>query len=353
MNRLAVPSPAAPSRRQRGVSLVEIMIGLVLGMLSVLIVLQVFQRSDGARRAALGGDDAQNSGALALTQLQRELRQGGHGVASFPIIGCDLLLPNGRTLTALAPVTINHPDIPAGDEDTDTLMVVYGSSGGSPEGSRIVLQPAGASYSVPAPGAFQVGDFVIASPATRPATCLLQMTTVVSVAAPNVNTSAGVLGMANGRLYNLGRTPRVQVYAVRAQQLTVCDMLASDCARAADADNPAVWVPIGHQVVSLRAQYGRDTTAPAMDAVVDVFDQDAPTTACEWMRVSAVRLAVVARSPQQAAQAVTASAPTWAGSASQPIALDALEDWQQFRYRTFETLVPIRNMTWLPGAAGC
>jgi type IV pilus assembly protein PilW len=130
-------------------------------------------------------------------------------------------------------------------------------------------------------------------------------------------------------------------------------MLASDCARAADADNPAVWVPIGHQVVSLRAQYGRDTTAPAMDAVVDVFDQDAPTTACEWMRVSAVRLAVVARSPQQAAQAVTASAPTWAGSASQPIALDALEDWQQFRYRTFETLVPIRNMTWLPGAAGC
>jgi type IV pilus assembly protein PilW len=179
------------------------------------------------------------------------------------------------------------------------------------------------------------------------------MTTVVGVAAPNVNTSAGVLGMANGRLYNLGRTPRVQVYAVRAQQLTVCDMLASDCAQAADADNPAVWVPIGHQVVSLRAQYGRDTTAPAMDAVVDVFDQDAPTTACEWMRVSAVRLAVVARSPQQAAQAVTASAPTWAGSASQPIALDALEDWQQFRYRTFETLVPIRNMTWLPGAAGC
>jgi len=55
MDRLAVPSPAAPSRRQRGVSLVEIMIGLVLGMLSVLIVLQVFQRSDGARRAALGG----------------------------------------------------------------------------------------------------------------------------------------------------------------------------------------------------------------------------------------------------------------------------------------------------------
>jgi type IV pilus assembly protein PilW len=353
MKRLQAPGSAASARPQRGISLVEIMIGLVLGMLSVLVVLQVFQRSDIARRAALGGDDAQNSGALALTQLQRDLRQGGHGVASFPIIGCDLLLPDGRTLAGLAPVTVNHPDIPAGDADTDTLLVVYGTSAGSPEGARILLQPAANSYSVPAPNAFAVGDFVIASPAARPAACTLQMTTVAAIAAPNVSTALGAAGMTNGRLYNLGAAPRLLAYAVRAQQLTVCDMLTSDCMLAANANDPAVWVPVGHQIVSLRAQYGRDTTAPTMDTVVDVFDQAAPATACDWMRVSAVRLAVVARSPQQATEAVTANAPTWAGSADAPIALGALADWQQFRYRSFETLVPIRNMTWLPGAPGC
>jgi type IV pilus assembly protein PilW len=353
MNRHPSPRSSAPAGRQRGVSLVEIMIGLVLGMLSVLVVLQVFQRSDTARRAALGGDDAQNSGAIALTQLQRDLRQGGHGVASFPIMGCNLLLPDGRTLANLAPVTINHPSIPAGDDGTDTVLVVYGSSGGAPEGSRILLQPANATYGVPAPDAFNVGDFVVASPAQRPSACTLRLTTVASVAAPNVTTAADAAGMANGRLYNLGPAPRMLAYAVRAQQLTVCDMLAADCALAANADDPTIWVPVGHQIVSLRAQYGRDTTAPTMDAVVDVFDQAAPATACDWMRVSAVRLAVVARSPQQATEAVTASAPAWAGSVDAPIELDGLADWQQFRYRSFETLVPIRNMTWLGGAPGC
>ncbi len=347
-----------PSRhgRQRGISLVEIMIGLVLGMLSVLVVLQVFQRSDAAKRAALGGDDAQNSGALALTQLQRDLRQGGHGVAAFPIMGCDITLPDGRTLAGLAPVTVNHPDIPAGDANTDTLVVVYGSSNGAPEGSRILLQPGAAVYSVAAPASFTVGDVVIASPATRPAPCGLRLTTVTNVVSPtppNVTVASGVAGMANGRLYNLGATPRWMAYAVRGQQLTVCDMLANDCTAAAGLADPSVWVPVGNQIVSLRAQYGRDTTAPTMDAVVDVFDQDAPTTACAWMRVSAVRLAVVARSPQQANEAVTAAAPVWAGSADLPIDLSDLADWQQFRYRSFETLVPVRNMTWLQGTPGC
>jgi type IV pilus assembly protein PilW len=346
----------ATRRRQRGISLVEIMIGLVLGMLSVLVVLQVFQRSDSAKRAALGGDDAQNSGALALTQLQRDLRQSGHGVAAFPIMGCDLVLPGGRTIAAIAPVTINHAAIPSGDAGTDTLRVVYGSSSGSPEGSRIFMQPSAAVYSVGAPASFVVGDSVIASPATRPAPCSLRLTTVTAVVSPsppNVTVAFGVAGMANGRLYNLGQTPRVLAYAVREQRLTVCDMLANDCTTAASVDNPAIWVPVGNQIVSLRAQYGRDTTAPAMDAVVDVFDQAAPATACAWMRVSAVRLAVVARSPQQAAEAVTAAAPTWAGSADAPIDLDDLPDWQQFRYRSFETLVPVRNMTWLAGTPGC
>ena len=41
------------------------------------------------------------------------------------------------------------------------------------------------------------------------------------------------------------------------------------------------------------------------------------------------------------------------GSADAPIDLDDLPDWQQFRYRSFETLVPVRNMTWLAGTPGC
>lgn len=351
-----LPRRARPALHQRGLSLVEIMVGLVLGMIAVLIVLQVFQQSDGARRSALGGDDAHNSGALALTLLQRDLRQGGYGVAAFPVLDCDVALPGGLTLANLAPVTINHADIPAGDAGTDTLLVVYGAASGAPEGSRIIAQPGADTYSVAAPTSFAVGDLVLASPVARPTPCTLQLTAVTAVVAPappNVTVANGVAGMANGRLYNLGPAPRVLAYAVRGQQLTVCNLLQADCTDAASAANTAVWVPVGSHIVSLRVQYGRDTSGPPMDAVVDVFDQQAPTGACDWMRISAVRLAVVSRSPQQEREAVTAAAPAWAGSVQAPVDLSGLSDWQNFRYRSYETLVPLRNMTWLGGTPGC
>jgi type IV pilus assembly protein PilW len=348
--------PPTALKPRRGISLIELMVALVLGMLSVLITLQMFQRSDGAKRSALGGDDAQNSGALALTQLQRDLRHGGFGLAGQPVVGCDLLLPGGRTLPDVAPATINHPSLPAGDAGTDTLLVVHGAAAGSPEGSRIMVQPDTAIYSVAAPASFSVGDRVIATPATRPASCTLQLATVTNVVSPsppNVTVDVGVAGMANGRLYNLGAAPRVLAYAVRGQQLTLCNLMTSDCFSAAGASDPEVWVPIGSQIVGLRAQYGRDTTAPAMDGVADVFDQTAPSTTCDWFRVSALRMVLVSRSPQQEREVVTTAAPTWEGSTDAPVDLSDLADWQNFRYRSFEALVPLRNLAWLQGVPGC
>ena len=73
----------------------------------------------------------------------------------------------------------------------------------------------------------------------------------------------------------------MRAYAVRNQNLTVCDYVLNDCGAAANNGDPAIWVPIANNVVSLRAQYGRDTTdAPPpplvlarMDGTVDVWDQ--------------------------------------------------------------------------------
>ena len=45
----------------------------------------------------------------------------------------------------------------------------------------------------------------------------------------------------------------------------------------------------------------------------------------------------------------TATAPTWAGSregTSPAINLTADANWQCYRYKTFETVVPLRNMLW-------
>jgi len=351
--------PAPPRLGQDGLSLIEVMVGLVLGLLSVLVVLQVYQQSDAFRRGALGGDDANSNGALAMTTLQRELRQAGYGLAYTSVLGCTLKLDTGKSLSRLAPVNINHPSIPAGDAGTDTLLVAYGSSAGSPEGAFVRGQN-GADpkvLSVVVPKAFGVGDQVMVVPPMPSPTAAcgssFAITKVTDVTATDVKLADEATNATDSVLQNLGPAPRFMAYAVRGQQLTACDLLAADCMNSAKANDASTWLPIGGQIVSLRAQYGRDTTVPSMDAVVDVYDQTTPTSACDWARVSAFRLALVARSPQQEATNVTTAAPTWAGTAQAPISLTGLADWQQFRYRTLEAVVPIRNITWLGKAVGC
>lgn len=352
--------------RSPGFSLVELMVGLLIGMVALIVMMQVFSVSEGYKRTTTGGDDAQNNGAIALYGLQRDIQQSGLGASGFPIIGCNVQLRAGVTVNTLSPVTINYA-IPPGvatfahDANTDTLLVVYGNANGEDEGEAIQAQPNVTTYTVAAatasasgPGAFAIADKVIAEAQPRPTSCNLTMDTVTGVAAANVSVSAGVAGMSNGILYNLGQAPKVLVYAVQGGNLTVCDYVANDCGAAGNVGNAAVWVPIASNIVSLRAEYGRDTTA-TMDGTVDTYDQTfAEATygvACAHARVSALRLALVARSAEFDKKFV-ATAPAWASS-NVPIDLSATPNWQQYHYKLFQTTVPLRNMAWQGAQAGC
>ncbi len=89
-----------------------------------------------------------------------------------------------------------------------------------------------------------------------------------------------------------------------------------------------------------------------MDAIVDTYNQTTPTTECGWARMRAVQVVLVARSAQLEKDNVTAAAPAWAGSAP-AIDLSADADWQRYRYKTFETVVPLRNIAWLGVQKNC
>ena len=345
---------ATSTHALRGFSLVELMVGMAIGMIAVIVMMQVYSVSEGYKRSTTGGDDAQNNGAIAIYGLQRDLRQAGYGFNAFNVIGCNLTLRTGVTVNALGPITINHPSIPAGDANTDTLLVFYGSGNDSPEGDRIETQMFQTTYTLSglttASGTPSVAanDRVIAQASTRPSPCGLTMETVSSVSVSNVTVPTGVPGVAGGALFNLGPAPRVLAYAVRGGNLTVCDYMVSNCG--ASTLNLADWVPVASNIASLRAQYGRDTAAGTMDGIVDAYDQTTPATACAWVRTRAVRLALVARSVRED---VTSAAPTWQGSGTAPIDLSAKSDWQRYRYKTFETTVPMRNMAWMGVQAGC
>lgn len=111
-------------------------------------------------------------------------------------------------------------------------------------------------------------------------------------------------------------------YAVRNGNLMQCDYLAANCATAAN------WVQIAGDVVSLKAECNSG---------------------------QAVRIALVTRNHQLEKTAVTTVAPSWSGSSAINLtgtAVDPGFTWQNYRYKTFETLAPIRNTLWT-GATGC
>ena len=74
----------------------------------------------------------------------------------------------------------------------------------------------------------------------------------------------------------------------------------------------------------------------------------------------AVRVAVVARSAQYEKEEVTSTNPLWdvgtaiaiAGTATcgaskcLSLKVDYLTDWKHYRYRVFDTVIPLRNMLW-------
>lgn len=369
-----------------GFSLVEVLVAMLIGLIGIVVMMQVFSVYDGQRRTATSGDDAIGTGSVTLYGIQRDLQRSGWGISAPQMIGCTISgLVQGGAGIPLVPVIINPesapgvPLIPGADANTEVLMITSGNGNGSVEGERI-QGLSGSSVSFHAAQTFSINDRVVFVQRDRAAACNLTRDSVTGVASPVVNLTTGAAGLTlttNDSLFNLGIAPNVRVYRVRNQVLAVCDYINNNCGAAGSVDDPAVWLPVASNIVSMRAQYGRDSSAP-MDGVLDVWDRTTPVPAakggyanyengCAWIRAAAVRIVLVARSSQpeksndQGIAHVTATAPVWAGSDALAVSLDATEaadvaisppspnptwpTWQDFRYKVFQTVIPLRNIT--------
>lgn len=341
-----------------GYNLLEILIGMLIASISVLVVMQATYFFSERKRSIMGGSEAQNSGVIAFYTLQRDIRQSGYSTNAFPLLGCNAQMD--MAAITLAPVAINSPAIPAGDANTDTIMVAFGDNEGSPEGELITQHVAGAAtYTMSSAYSFSIGDRVIAELKSGcGGTLVLDKVSAVDTAASTVTVDTGSqASMTNGRLYNLGSGPKVLVYAIRGSNLTVCDYMVNDCSAGGSVNDPAVWQPMASNIVSLRAQYGRDTSNP-MDAIVDIYDQTQPVNGCGWSRISVVRMVLVSRNAQPEKTQVTPATPSWSGSNGAPIDLSNTLapngfDWHNYRYEIFETVIPIRNIALSGVHTGC
>jgi type IV pilus assembly protein PilW len=355
-------------KHSAGFGLVEVMVAMLIGMFGVMVMMQVLAVSEEQKRTTTGGNDALNEGVMALYALQSDVRMSGYEISDKRIMGCSLLLRTGVKLNSLAPVTINSSNITGADAGTDTLLVFYGNGTGTPQGDLVFNTTGGNNLQTPS--MFATNDWVMNAPATRPSPCDLTLAKVDTVVGSIVTLLPSAVLPLNSTLFNIGQSFRAVGYAVRGGNLTMCDFAdtTKDCTVATN------WSSIANNIVSLRAQYGRDTAAGAMDGIVDIYDQTTPSggnTACAWARISAVRLAIVSRSVQFEKTVVTsnltsesppaAPAPVWdgqvannpVGSTASPIDLSGNANWKNYRYKVFQTVVPIRNVSWMGVVPSC
>jgi type IV pilus assembly protein PilW len=357
-----------PRAGEAGFSLIEILVGVAIGLLGIIIMMQVLSLAQGTQRTTTAGGDAQNNAFIALDTLQRDITHAGNGFAHLRLLGCDIQLPNGGPVP-LAPLIINPPTavIPAGDAGSDRFLVAYGTGHDQPDGYVLDTPSAGVGYTTTSGGAIAPLDWLIHAPAACP--LALRQVTAGYVAGSTAVTVAGVAAATTATaLFNLGAAPRFLAYAVRSGTLAVCDYRTDDCSVATPATlaNENIWRPLINNVASLRLQYGRDTSAP-MDGFADTFNQTAPASACDWARVSAIRLVLATRGTQYDRNVVTPSAnPPWlgdpdtngdgagdGGAGSAPLTLSGVTDWDHYRYRIFQTVIPLRNIAWMGVVTGC
>jgi type IV pilus assembly protein PilW len=357
--------------RSRGLSLVELLVASAIGIIASLAIFQVFAVFEGQKRTTTSGGEAQTSGTLALYTIERDVRQGGYGFNTPDLVGCALQGWDQQAGAALAPSSLVAAFITPGAGSTpgvagapDTIAVAYGNGDALPAPVNILIGSLGVTDDfikvVNAMYGFQPGDNVVIAEPGKPCT-LAQVSQIPPATGDNtqLNLQAGTyvnphtgatqntrynnpagLGTAyttNGKVYNIGGGSTNKVYSIQNGQLMV--------QAAGAAANP-----IYDNVVQLQAQYGKDLTN---DGIVDVFDETTPVNSAEWAAVLAIRIAVVARSGLYEKDEVSpATIRLWEDSANPPTTTGPVwtltPDERHYRYKVFQTVVPLRNMIWRP-----
>jgi type IV pilus assembly protein PilW len=392
-------------RRLAGFSVVELMVSVVIGLLALMFATRLVVTGENTKEAALGGSDAMQNGMLALYSLSNDAAQAGWGLNDTLVNGCNTsffdasgytlasIVVNGAPATPMAPAVVQ-----SNGNNPDQITLYTGTSAAAVGSLKTTTAIAAGQVQLPTTTGnaygFSPGDVLLVAPepatAANPNCSLVQMSGLVPGTPTDILVGAGGAfrfnppgGIGNSyatgsaRIFNLGPPTRLSFHTWSLVNgvllLRATDLAGASAQPAAVIDN----------IVSIKAQYGFDTrvllpynpapppagngmqvtqwSGPMVDA-----DSDGITGGPgDFQRIVALRLAVVARSkrtekpnssgvcsattvlPQVFTAAAPSNVPAVPVTVAVAVAGDPI-DWKCYRYRVFETIVPIRNSQWRP-----
>jgi len=373
------PQRTAPARRgpalpvQRGFGLVELMVAIVVGMLAILVIYQTFAVSEGYRRNTVGASDAQQGGLFSMLAAGIELANAGNVVslAAEELSTCRPFLTDPAATFQPIPVLITAG---ATQDDPDSFMVTYSTTRSIVIPVNLLKKsPSANKLFVQSPNGFAVGNRVIA---VQKSTGKCAMSVVadrepkLAPAEPprdggeveltlSTNAAADFMSDADvdpARVLDMGpaENPQRMLFDVVDGTLRTTDLLTAGAGPIVLADN----------VVNMKLQYGIDTTNPPDDIVDDwvpatgawehsALLAPAALTAeqnlAKLRQIKAVRIGLIVRSSQYDRDVTGTTpwtlfdCPTHDASCPGRLVGTLPANW---RYRTYETVIPLRNQLW-------
>ncbi len=387
---------------QAGFSLVELMVGLTIGLIVILVVTQTLAIFEGQKRTTASGADAQQSGLMGLFAIEQDVRMAGAGFNSIPTFSCVNFYSYYKENSTSTPPAVQGTGF--------TPAPVLIQNGGTATASDQIIVRTGANFAGSVPSRlieplsittfssfnllversydFTNQDLIVLVDPTFSNCTLMRVTAVntpqrlLSVASasgqyPEYNPSSNPGGWptqypAQSWVYRVGTTAQggvgTRTYSVDANQsLQVVD------------PNAALPQILASDIVNLQAQYGLSTAANTKDIASWVNGTGTFAAATltgsggvtDRQRIKAIRVAIVARSKNREAGLVTSQCAAvnnnrpdcacvnaattnfgpcaWRDDSTNPgpiIDLRGDPDWQHYRYKVYQTIIPLRNSIW-------
>ncbi|SHG58448.1 PilW family protein [Massilia sp. CF038] len=366
----------------KGFTLVEIMVAMVIGLIAMVVIMQVFNLSESRKRATTGGSDAQANGAIAFMMIERDLKMAGWGLDTNAYKRCTTTKTycNGNASCGgaagpIANFTFASVQLLDGGTKADTITVQYYSN------------PALDTYRVPAIGLLKntmntaadeltvssvtgcaAGDLLLIQEPDNGAVgqcSLVQATTITPATLKITHDTASPFNppqteqiAANWQKHSVNSTvacikkPSTAAFFQRQYSVNSTQRILQR------SDNsttpPLVNDVVTPEIIDMQTQYGiAPVNSQTVDTWVDPTGTWANPSPVDAKRIKAIRVAIVARSAQyekpakgeaclSTTAAMAAKWSTWAKftTASYPA------DWNCYQHKSFETVIPLRNVIW-------
>jgi type IV pilus assembly protein PilW len=334
-----------PLRLQRGLSLIELLVGITVASLVGVAALSSAVFFNAAQRQTVSAAGTTASLVTALSAVKAEI---GAAALGFNIDGryqCQRLnLAGVYDNAAFTPLRVERT--PGSAFDTLHIHFATQLSAAAPVRLAEVASPNSATLQLRSWLPVAAGQQVMVAPDEPGQACTVR--TARSITAPalaglpwsvtlegTATFAAPLQYLPNSTVSLVGEIEQRKIGVNTQSQLELASSLLGGSAALAD------------NVVAFRVRYGVTDSSGSGISWVDPTGAWSALDATNAARVRALQIGVVARAPQRDKQCdASTDAPALFG---EPIALTG--DWSCWRYRQAEVVVPLRNVAWMGAPA--